>query len=161
MTNNYKLGTWNLCLGLSNKKDIVTSYLKLNNLDLCCLQETEIPNNFPENFLSTGGYNLELKLNDCKKRAGIYIRCDIKYKRRKDLEIKNHHLVIVDLLCNPIIRVIWGPVHTIRYINDIINKMCSIKHNLNVLVVNVLSRDWGYSRCLTSIVLYCIVFIHL
>ena len=65
MTNNYKLCTWNLCLGLSNKKDIVTSYLKLNNVDVCCLQETEIPDNFPENVLNTGGYNLELELNDC------------------------------------------------------------------------------------------------
>ena len=67
MTSSYKLGTWNLCLGLSNKKDIITSYLKLNNVDLCCLQETEMPNNFPENVLSTGGCNLELELNDGKK----------------------------------------------------------------------------------------------
>jgi hypothetical protein len=36
---------------------------------LCCLQETEILNNYPENVLSTGGYNLELELNDCKKKS--------------------------------------------------------------------------------------------
>ena len=98
MTRQLKLATWNLCLGLSNKKDIVTSYLKLHSVDVCCLQETEIPLNFPENILSTGGYNLELELNDNKKRTGIYIRNDIKYKRREDLEIKNHHLVIIDIL---------------------------------------------------------------
>ena len=78
---------------MSNKKDLVTNYLKLNNVDLCCLQETEVPSNFPENVLNTGGYILELKLNNCKKRAGIYIRSDIKYKRRHDLEMKNYHLV--------------------------------------------------------------------
>ena len=56
----------------SNKKDLVTNYLKLNNVDLCCLQETEVPSNFPEDVHNTGGYNLELELNDSKKRAGIY-----------------------------------------------------------------------------------------
>ena len=106
MTSQLKLATWNLCLGLSNKKDIVTSYLKLHSVDVCCLQVTEIPLNFPENILSTGGYNLELELNDNKKRTGIYIRNDIKYKRREDLEIKNHHLVIIDILCVPVIRIV-------------------------------------------------------
>ena len=101
-----KFATWNLCLGLSNKKDIVTSYLKLNNVDICCLQETEISPNFPENILSTDGYNLELELNDNKKRAGIYVKNNVKYKRREDLEIKNHHLVVIDILCDPVIRVI-------------------------------------------------------
>ena len=43
-------------------------------MDVCCLQETEIPLNFPENILSTGGYNLELELNDNKKRTEIYIK---------------------------------------------------------------------------------------
>ena len=106
MPNNLRFATWNLCLGLSNKKDIVTSYLQMNNVDVCCLQETEVPNNFPEHVLSTGGYNLELELNDSKKRAGIYIRSNIKYKRREDLEIKNYHIVIIDLLYIPVIRVI-------------------------------------------------------
>ena len=63
------LGTWNLCLGLPNKKDIVVDYLKMNNVNICCLQETEVPNNFPENVLNSGNYNIELKLNVVKKRA--------------------------------------------------------------------------------------------
>ena len=50
---NIKIGTLNLCLGLPNKKDVVTDYLKANNVSACCLQETEIPVNFPENFLIT------------------------------------------------------------------------------------------------------------
>ena len=45
----------------------------MNNVDLCCLQETEIPTNFPENVLNTGGYNLELEFNDGKKLTGIYV----------------------------------------------------------------------------------------
>ena len=72
MENNSKLriGTWNLCLGLPNKKDIVMDYLKLNKVNICCLQETEVPLNFPEHVLNTGDYNLELELNDVKKRVG-------------------------------------------------------------------------------------------
>ena len=41
-----KFGTWNLCLGLPNKKDTVTKYLNDNNVSLCCLQETEVPSNY-------------------------------------------------------------------------------------------------------------------
>ena len=76
-------GTWNLCLGLANKKDMVIDILKIKNVNVCCLQQTEIPKDFPENFLYCGGYNLELEINDTKKMSGIYIKRDITYKRRK------------------------------------------------------------------------------
>ena len=75
MENNFSIATLNLCLGLPNKKDMVTECLKNKNIAVCCLQETEIPANFPEEVLNCGGYNLELKLNDEKKRAGIYVSC--------------------------------------------------------------------------------------
>ena len=64
---NIKIGTWNLCLGLSNKRDLVIETLKENDLSICCLQETEIPFDFPEIVLNSGGYNLELENNDEKK----------------------------------------------------------------------------------------------
>ena len=54
-------GTWNLCLGLTNKKDIVTNTLSQNNIDVCCLQETEVPKDFPESILSCNGFKLELE----------------------------------------------------------------------------------------------------
>ena len=62
-----KIGSLNLCLGLPNKKDMVVEMLKLNKLSICCLQETEIPENFPENILNFGGYNLELEMNKEKR----------------------------------------------------------------------------------------------
>ena len=52
------IATWNICLGLSNKKDIVADYLKANDVSVCCLQETKIPMNFPENLLNCGGYTV-------------------------------------------------------------------------------------------------------
>ena len=54
--------------------------------------------NFPENILDCGGYYaLELEQNNEKKRAGFYIRNDISYIRRLDLEINNVHVLVVDV----------------------------------------------------------------
>ena len=94
---NLRLGSWNLCLGLQNKKDYVSHILETNKLDVCCLQECEVTLNINEPTLSTKNYKLELELNDYKKRVGIYINNNIEYKRRTDLEEKNNHIVIVDI----------------------------------------------------------------
>ena len=75
MENNFSIASWNLCLGLSNKKDLVTDYLSKNNINACCVQETEIPINYPEEILDCNNYILELELNEVKKRSGIYITC--------------------------------------------------------------------------------------
>ena len=106
MENNLKIGTWNLCLGLANKKDTVTDYLKANGISICCLQETEIPANYPENILNYNDYVLELESSASKKRAGIYLEKNIVYKRRGDLEKNNCHIVIVDVTCTEPVRII-------------------------------------------------------
>ena len=94
---NLNISTLNLCLGLPNKKDIVTDLLQRNNITVCCLQETEVPQNFPEKVLDCGGFTFELEINSDKKRAGIYLRNNVKYIRRDDLEKENFHIVIVDV----------------------------------------------------------------
>ena len=101
MSNQLKIGTRNLCLGLSNKKDVVTDTLKRNNIGICALQETEIPMNFPENELNCNGYNLEVEANIEKKRAGFFIIKDITYVRRKDLEKENCHMLVLDVSYGP------------------------------------------------------------
>ena len=93
MSNQVTIGTWNLWLGLPNKKDIIVDILNLNDENICCLHETEIPNNFPESILNCGGYKLELESNSVKKRAGIYIKKEMNYTRRHDLEQNNMHIV--------------------------------------------------------------------
>ena len=80
-----------------NKKDTVTDYLKINNIQLCCLQETEVLVGFPDNILNCGGYNIELEQNSVKKRVSIYLQKDLNYVRRFDLEKEDHHIVIVDV----------------------------------------------------------------
>ena len=67
MTSRINVGTWNLCLGLPNKRDIVTDTLKRNNIGICCLQETEVINGFPEEILNCNDFNLELERNTVKK----------------------------------------------------------------------------------------------
>ena len=99
------IGSWNLCLGLPNKKDIVTQYLQENKIAICCLQETEVPVNYPENTLNCNGFVLELESNEEKKRAGIYILQGTNYKRRLDLEMKGHHIVIIDACMGINIRI--------------------------------------------------------
>ena len=66
------IATWNVCLGVANKKDMITDCLKNKNIDVCCLQETEIPMNFPEEVLNVGDYVLELELNDKKTSRNLY-----------------------------------------------------------------------------------------
>ena len=102
-----------LCLGLLSKKDTVTDLLRRNDVKICCLQETEIPRNFPEKLLNCGGYGgytlepaLELELNLDKKSAGIYLKNDIKYIRRNDLEKEDFHIVIVNVIADVKIRII-------------------------------------------------------
>ena len=53
------------------------------------MQETEVPSNFPIKALNCNNYNLELESCDIKRRTGIYLRTDIAYRRRSDLEEDN------------------------------------------------------------------------
>ena len=50
-----KIATWNLCLGFTNKKDRIAEILHKNSVNICCIQETEIPNGFPEDLLNCNG----------------------------------------------------------------------------------------------------------
>ena len=42
---------------------IIVDILSEENINICCLQETEIPSGFPEDILNCDGYNIELKNN--------------------------------------------------------------------------------------------------
>ena len=97
MMDNTKIGTLNLCLGLRSKKDEVKRLIKENKIDILCVQESEITKGYPIELLSFEGYNYENESNDVKSRCGIYIANSISYVRRNDLEVKNLHVVIIDL----------------------------------------------------------------
>ena len=94
---NLKIGTLNLCLGLKGKKDLVKKILNENDIDILCMQELEITRDYDCNLLSIPGYILEIEENLNNRRVGYYIRDNVKYNRRKDLESLNCHIVILDL----------------------------------------------------------------
>ncbi len=51
--------TWNLCLGLQYKLTYVREILIKEDIDILCLQETEIEDGFDRNALNMNGYELE------------------------------------------------------------------------------------------------------
>ena len=95
--NSIKIGTWNLCLGLPNKKELVLQTLQRNKIDICCLQETELSANFPVEILGSSEYCFEAEINFTKRRVGVYLNKRLKYERREDLEEENRHIVIIDI----------------------------------------------------------------
>ena len=69
-----KIATWNVCLGMKNKRDLITETLRSEKIDICCLQEIEIEKNYPINILASKDYKFECETNDVKSRTGMYIK---------------------------------------------------------------------------------------
>ena len=92
-----KIATLNLCLGLRNKKEEVKRIIIENKIDILCVQESEIPCNFPIELLTFSGYGYESEFNNIKSRCGIFISNNISYVRRLDIEIQNMHVIVIDL----------------------------------------------------------------
>ena len=45
---NVKIGTWNACIGISNKKDLIAQMINDNKIDILCLQKVELDQNVPK-----------------------------------------------------------------------------------------------------------------
>ena len=103
---NLKIGTWNLCLGLRNKKDYVSKIIREHNIDVLCLQETDIEPSYPHNILSFKGYDYLTEKNSIKARSGVYINNTIPYQRRNELEKADLGVIIVDLQLSRKYRII-------------------------------------------------------
>ena len=84
----------------------VTETLHREGIDICCIQETGVLQGYPEELLNCNNFVLELEMNDTKKRTGIYLNKNLKYKRRRDLEKINMHVVVVDIIGHQSIRII-------------------------------------------------------
>ena len=89
--------TWNVCLGILNKKDIIKRLLYEHKIDVFCLQETEIPPDVPNSILTVPNFNIEIENNNIKSRTAIYINENITYKRMKTLEGVNNGVIVLDL----------------------------------------------------------------
>ena len=106
MNNTTKIGTLNLCLGLINKKLLVKNLIITENIDILCMQEIDVKNDYNIRLLTLPGMNLEIEDNTVKARTGIYITSKINYTRRKDLEGRDSNLIIVDVTGSSFNRII-------------------------------------------------------
>ena len=95
-----KIATWNVCLGLKNKKVYVKEKIIEEEIDICCIQECDIPLNYPSNILSFRNYNLEIETNTIKARCCTFVKGGIAYIRRNDLEGEDNNLVILEVTLN-------------------------------------------------------------
>jgi exonuclease III len=114
-----KIALLNLCLGLPNKKNIVKQLILNNDIDVLCLQETEIDSNIDHNLMSFIKYNYESESNNIRSRVGCYINSSLNYIRRSDLEENDLHLLIIDI----------KSIKNLRKI--IINKPFDLHNNIN------------------------------
>ena len=103
---NITIGSWNLCLGLRNKKDYVSKMIKENKIDIICSQENDIKPDYPLNILSFRGYDYLSENNSTKARTGMYINNLIPYQRRTDLEKVDCGVIIIDIKLSKNYRII-------------------------------------------------------
>ena len=68
-----KLATWNICLGLKNKKDYIYQVICEEKIDICLLQETEILKDYPIELLSAKNFKIEPEKSVLKARTAIII----------------------------------------------------------------------------------------
>jgi len=88
--------TWNLCLGLQHKLDYVKEILIKEEIDILCLQETEIEDGFDMNILNINGYELETDLVNNTTRTAIYIKTTMNYERLQTQGL-NRNIIILKI----------------------------------------------------------------
>ena len=75
----WRNATWNVCHGITNKKDLITNMIYENKIDIICLQEVEIDQKIFTNMKSIKNYNIEIEPNDVRSQVATYIKSTINY----------------------------------------------------------------------------------
>ena len=99
MSHSTKSATLNLCLGLRSEREEVCKLIKENDIDILCMQETEVPKHFPVNILTFKGYHFGNENINCKSRCGIYAETLIKVTKSNG-EIENISKHYVPRICS-------------------------------------------------------------
>ena len=69
-----KIATWNVCLGMKNKKDYIIDVLRKENIDICMIQEADILKDYPYDLLSSNDYKIECERSTIKARCVALIK---------------------------------------------------------------------------------------
>ena len=78
-----KIATWNVCLGLTTKKEIVSRTIVEEDIDICCIQEAEIPVGFPINELTSKIIQSKLKRTLSSKEFAFTFRQELITREEK------------------------------------------------------------------------------
>ena len=91
--------SWNVCLGSKYKLQTIINFIKEYNIDILCVQEAEIDPDDNFDIYQIPGFNLEIEANQphFNMRTSMYIKSEIKYKRRDNIEGTENHIIAVTL----------------------------------------------------------------
>jgi len=94
---NIKICNFNVCLGLRCKINLINDFLNKNQIDVLCLQETEID---LEEDLSNN--EIPVKVTECeetqenqKLQTLMYVKANLNHKRWYDLEKAESHIILI------------------------------------------------------------------
>ena len=94
---NINVCTWNLCLGLQYKLNYVRDILIKDDVDILCLQETEIDEGLDMDILKINGYELETDLADNIIRTAVYIKTTLNYERMINSGL-NQNIIVLKII---------------------------------------------------------------
>ena len=145
-----KFGTLNLCLGLTNKKELVRRMIIEEQIDILCLQETELLNNLDHKLMKFPGFEYESEINNTCARVGCYLNSNISYVRRYDLEGVNSHMIVIDIKSNKNLRIVniyrsfnpynhQSPYDLFKYQIDLIHDA----YTNNTILMGDFNLDWN------------------
>ena len=94
---NIKICTFNVCLGLRCKINLIKDFLNENKIDILCLQETEIDAEENLSIYEIPGYVTEYEktLENQKIRTLMYVKANLNHRRRHDLEKAESHIILI------------------------------------------------------------------
>ncbi|MBF0208789.1 MAG: endonuclease/exonuclease/phosphatase family protein [Oligoflexia bacterium] len=146
-----KISTWNCCLGLTYKKDIISDFLTNHSIDILCIQECEIdPGN--ASFYSIKGYTTEISNCLPKARTCIYISNKIQYERVKNVQIDIDQEIICIKFCNFLLTNYYRTFkicHTKSHLThfqravEIFNELFQLNQNKQIILLGDFNIDYN------------------
>ena len=142
------IASWNCCLGLQNKIDVIKSILQDYEIDVLFLQETEIKPCTPINNILIPGYNLELSstYGQSNSRTCCYVRSKVKYKiilHPGNINVEAITLELFNTQVTGVYKPFLLPNHTsdIEYVTELSNIIKSLNAS-NLIILGDFNIDF-------------------
>jgi len=98
-TKQIKICTWNVCLGILHKIQLIKEFVLEKEIDVLCIQEAEIKMDDDISLLGIQGFSLELEKTSqmYSRRTLIYIRESMNYERMSQFEKEDAHVICIKI----------------------------------------------------------------